>query len=146
MASTSERERERNIAVLEQARANFNDPATRERYFDLYDPHCTVHGYAGVEPGIASIRDFYAAFWTAFPDCTLHFDDLLAEAGRVACRFHVQATHLGPFNGIPATGKPVLIPGITILEFRDGRCVERWSQADFLAVLQQIGALPGPGG
>jgi predicted ester cyclase len=44
--------------------------------------------------------------------------------------------------GIPATGRRVSVNGITILRFADGRCVERWSQTDFLGMLQQLGALP----
>jgi predicted ester cyclase len=33
-----------------------------------------------------------------------------------------------------------------VLRFTDdGRCVERWSQADMLGVLIQLGAVPPPG-
>ena len=53
--------------------------------------------------------------------------------------------HGGPFQGMPATGKPFTLPGITILRFADGGCCERWSQADFIGLLQQLGALPPPG-
>src|SRR5437763_17057692 len=96
-----------NRRILQTALTHFSDPATRERYFDLYDPSCVLHGYPGVEPGIAT-------------------------------------THRGAFMGVPATGKRIEFGGITILQFRSGRCVERWSQADFLGVLQQLGAIPAP--
>ena len=43
--------------------------------------------------------------------------------------------------GVGASGKRIEFSGITILRFRAGRCVERWSQADFLTVLVQIGAI-----
>jgi hypothetical protein len=36
------------------------------------------------------------------------------------------------------------IDGITVLHFRDSRCIERWSSADFLSLLVQIGAMPPP--
>jgi hypothetical protein len=45
---------------------------------------------------------------------------------------------------VPATGTPIALPGITILHFHDGRCVERFSQADMLGLLIQIGAVPAP--
>jgi hypothetical protein len=32
--------------------------------------------------------------------------------------------------------------GITILEFRDGKCIRRWSYADSVGLLQQLKALP----
>jgi hypothetical protein len=39
---------------------------------------------------------------------------------------------------------PFALPGVTILHFRDGRCMERFSQADMLGLLVQIGAVPAP--
>jgi predicted ester cyclase len=62
----------------------------------------------------------------------------------VTCRFSVSGVNNGPFMGMPPTGKEISMDGITILAFRDGKCVERWSQADFLSLLQQVGALPQP--
>ncbi|HJQ22614.1 MAG TPA: ester cyclase [Blastocatellia bacterium] len=135
---------ESNSDVLRRAGKHFNDPASREAYFDLYDERAVLHGYAGVEPGIASIKQFYAAFWAAFPDSQLLFEDIFEASDKLACRFVVEATHAGPFVGVPATGRRVTLPGITILRFENGKCVERWSQADFLGVMVQIGALPAP--
>ncbi|MGD9988566.1 ester cyclase [Pseudonocardia sp.] len=47
-------------------------------------------------------------------------------------------------HGVPATGNPVALSGITILRMRDGVCVERWSSTDMLGLLVQIGAMPVP--
>jgi len=47
--------------------------------------------------------------------------------------------------GIPPTGKQVTMTGITILRFAGGKCVERWSEADFLGLLQQLGVVPPMG-
>jgi predicted ester cyclase len=52
--------------------------------------------------------------------------------------------HVDEFMGVPATGTKIMLPGITILHFRDGRCVERFSQADMLGLLIQIGVVPAP--
>jgi predicted ester cyclase len=131
-----------NRQALETALRNFSDPVHREAYLELYDPTCVLHGYPGVEPGIASIRAFYEAFWTAFPDVRITAEDFVEQGDKLACRFVCRGTHRGPFFGVPPTGKPIELGGMTILAFRGGRCVERWSQADFLSVLRQIGALP----
>jgi predicted ester cyclase len=128
--------------ALETALRNFSDPSRRKEYLALYDPACVLHGYAGVEPGLAGIRTFYEAFWAAFPDVRITAEDFVEQGDKLACRFVCRGTHRGPFLGVAATGRPVEFSGMTILAFRDGRCVERWSQADFLTVLQQIGALP----
>ena len=135
---------EENRAALLRAAERFGDPQMRHRYFDLYSPRIVLHGYAGVEPGIESVRRFYEGFWGAFPDATLTIHETVAEGDLVACRFGVAATHLGDFQGIPPTHRRVSLPGITLLRFEDGRCVERWSQADFLGLLQQLGVMPAP--
>lgn len=46
--------------------------------------------------------------------------------------------------GVPATGSEITQPGITIMQFDGERVVERFSQADMLGVLVQIGAIPAP--
>jgi steroid delta-isomerase-like uncharacterized protein len=135
---------EHNKAILQRAARNFSNAATRNDYLDLYAADIVLHGYQGVEPGIASAAQFYQAFWDAFPDCVLHIEDMVAEADKIACRFVVRGSHRGVFQGIPPTGKPISLSGITILRFVDGRCVERWSQADFMGLLQQLGVLPEP--
>jgi len=139
-----------NRAALERALRHFADPATHDLYFDLYDPSIVLHGYPGVEPGIQSVKQFYqAAIWGAFPDAEVRILDVIEDhTGRLlTCRFALSGTHEGPFLGIPATGKPFEMNGITILRFNDAaRCVERWSVADFLAILMQIGVFPPPAG
>jgi steroid delta-isomerase-like uncharacterized protein len=129
-----------NKAIVERALARFNAPGDKSGYFELYAPDCVLHGYAGVAPGLEGIRQFYQQIWTAFPDCTVTPEDWLEEGDRVALRFTFRGTHQGEFQGIPPTGRPVTMPGITLLRFAGGRCVERWSQSDFLGLLQQLGA------
>ena len=43
----------------------------------------------------------------------------------LAWRFRFAGTHLGEFQGIPASGRPFDIPGITVLRFGERRCAER---------------------
>lgn len=129
-------------AILERALSNFGNPATRQAYFDLYADNVVLQGYDGVAPGLENVKQFYAAIWSAFPDAAVELEDAFETGDRLACRFTMTGTHLGTFNGIPSTGKPIRLPGITILRFENGKCVERWSVADFLKLLGQIGALP----
>ena len=135
---------EENKAILLRAAENFSSKDSREDYFQIYDTNAVVHGYPGVEPGIDSIKQFYRTFWAAFPDSQLTLDDAIAEGDEVACHFTLRATHQGEFMGIPPSGRQVTLTGITILRFAGGKCVERWSQADFLGLMQQLGAIPAP--
>lgn len=134
-----------NRAVLERAIGRWNE-GNLSGYLELYDPGAMLYGYQGVEPGFEGIRRFYEAFWAAFPGSRITLEDVISEGDEVSARFTLRATHGGDFNGIPATGLEVSLPGITILRFADGKCVERWSQADFLGLMQQIGAIPATEG
>lgn len=122
----------------------FPDPARREKYLDLYSSDAMLYGYDGVEPGREGIRKFYEAFWAAFPDARVNPQEIIESGDRLIVRFELTATHNGPFLGLAATGKPIRLHGITILRFEGGQCKERWSAADFLPVLVQIGAFPPP--
>ena len=132
-----------NRAALERAGEQWN-AGNLDGYLKLYSPDVVLHGYPGVEPGFTGVRRFYETFFVAFPGSQLIFEDVFGLADKLTCRFIVHVTHCGTFQGIPATGREATIPGITILQFQDSKCVERWSQADFLGLLVQLGAIPGP--
>jgi predicted ester cyclase len=70
---------------------------------------------------------------------------MLAEGDTVAARWTVRGTHRGALQGIAPTGKPVTIPGISIVRINDRRIAEHWLTWDTLGMLQQIGAIPAPG-
>jgi hypothetical protein len=59
-----------------------------------------------------------------------------------AIRFTMTRRHGGEVARLPATG--IALPGTTILHFEGDRVVERFSQADMLGPLVQIGAVPAP--
>lgn len=134
---------ESNRATLEQAIENWNE-GNLDGYLKLYDPGVVMHGYQGMEPDLEGVRRFYEAFWAAFPESRITLEDVISEGDEVACRFTLRATHGGDFNGIPATGVEVSLPGITILRFAGGKCVELWNQTDFLGLMQQLGVIPVP--
>jgi hypothetical protein len=39
----------------------------------------------------------------------------------------------------------VVVPGVDLAHFRDGRAVERWGGLDMFSLLHQLGVLPGAG-
>ena len=62
----------------------------------------------------------------------------------VVCRNTVNAKHTGDFQGIAPTGESVSWGAITVCRVRDGQVVEMWVQADFLGLMQQVGAVETP--
>jgi steroid delta-isomerase-like uncharacterized protein len=123
----------------------FNDPTRRAEYFEvLYDQDVVLHGNTP-DPlvGRSAVRAFYDQIWAAFPDARVSTEAMYVDADHLSWRFRFSGTHVGDFLGVPGTGKTFEIPGITVLRFGDTRCVERWSVADFLGLLVQVGALAG---
>jgi len=131
-------------ATIRRAIERFNNPATRSAYFEIYDTNCVIHG-VGIEPGIEAIKQFYTAFWTAFPDVEIILGDIITEGDKMAARYVVKGTHKGNLMGIPPTGKSVNVSGMTMARFANGKCVERWAALDMLGIMQQIGVVPAPG-
>lgn len=75
----------------------------------------------------------------AFPDCGYGMDVLLAEGDQVWMRFSVSGTHRGTLCGIAPTGQRVGVHAVTLMNFSRGRCVDRWTFADELGLLLQLG-------
>jgi steroid delta-isomerase-like uncharacterized protein len=112
-------------------------------YLRIYHDDIRLHGY-GPEPlDRAGVQAFYEGIFAAFPGNHLEFHEVFGVDDRLTCRFTLTGRHEGDFMGIPATGTTIVLPGITILHFRDGAVIERWSCADNLGLLVQLGAVPG---
>lgn len=89
---------------------------------------------------------WFQGFRAAFPDARFTVEDMIAEGDRVAARLTMRGTHLGPMNGVPATGRAVVVTGMSIERVENGRIAEGWNQNDALGLLGQLGLLPPPPG
>lgn len=81
----------------------------------------------------------------AFPDCHITIEALIAEGDKVATHFTLTGTHQGDFMGVPATGKSVSVTGMGIGRIVGNQLVEWWENADVMGMMQQLGAVSGPG-
>lgn len=75
---------------------------------------------------------------TAFADLRVTIEDQVAEGDKVVTRWTAQATHLGPFLGVPATGKPVKVSAIHIHKVVDGRIAALWEEINLFGLMQQL--------
>lgn len=89
--------------------------------------------------GLERAKQFLNDYFVAFPDYRVAIDDMIAEADRVAVRWTAYGTHQGPLKGIPATGKSIMIPGISILRMKQGKCSEYWTSLDNFLLLSELG-------
>ena len=137
-------------ALVEQARLRWN-AGDLPGYLDLYDDSVMLYGVAPEPLDKQGVRGFYEGLWSALGASAgagprLDFHEVLVDGDLCSCRFTMSGTHQGDFMGVSATGRPYSLPGITILRFRGDRVVERWSVADLLGLLVQLGAIPAPAG
>jgi predicted ester cyclase len=106
-----------------------------------FDDHSAAPGLA---PGREGLKQMMLPFRAAFSQPHTTIDDAIVEGEKVVWRWTFQGTHTGLLMGIPATGKAITFTGITIDRVVGGTIVERWNQADFMGLMQQLGVIPAP--
>jgi predicted ester cyclase len=92
------------------------------------------------------LKEHIALFEAAFPRYWLKAEDLVVEGDKVAVRASFGGTHQGDLMGIAPTGKEISGNGIFLYRIENEKVVEFWPAFDQLTVLQQLGAIPPPGG
>ena len=99
--------------------------------------------FPGQGQGLSGFQQRVEMLQSAF---TMNFtiEDMIAEGDKVVVRWTNHNVHQGPFMGIPATGKSVIVSGIDIHLLRNGKLAEHWDVVDMLSLLQQLGVLPQP--
>lgn len=74
---------------------------------------------------------------------------VIEQGGVIIAEWRGRATHSGPMTMaggtvVPATGKTMDTPTVTILEVVDGQIVEAREYYDQLTGIVQLGLMPGP--
>jgi steroid delta-isomerase-like uncharacterized protein len=93
--------------------------------------------------GIEEFKRYLATYLAAFPDTSATIEDVIAEGDKVVSRYTVRGTHTGSTEEYgPPSGKRIVMEGITLYHFRDGKLKEIWDRYDNLAVMQQLGLVP----
>ena len=100
-----------------------------------HDPHNPLNGPEELKKGMS-------AYFTAGPDLEFTVEEMIAMGDLVAKRWKGVFTHKGELMGVPPTGKKVTFTGMSFGRFADGKLVEEWEAADYLSLMQQIGAIP----
>ena len=113
-------------------------------YLAFYSDDVVFGGVTPEPMDHEGVRAFHEAFVAAFGSPRVEILDMFEAGDRVAARIVIHGSHQGEFLGVPATGLPAQLAITTILTVRGGRCVERWSTADMLGLLVQLGAVPVP--
>jgi steroid delta-isomerase-like uncharacterized protein len=134
---------EQNKQVVRQYIEAFNRQDT-ERLGQLVSSTDQSFQFSGMHSSMDwnRTKQFFAVFWTAFPDLSAKIEEMVAEGDKVAIRVINTGTHKGDFQSIPPTGKKVSFEGRNFITLRDGKIVEQRAGVDMMELMQQIGALP----
>lgn len=123
--------------VINQQNIDAVDEIFAIEHVEHMPPNPDLHGPEGM-------RAYFESLLAAFPDSHVIIDDQVAAGNMVATRWTIAATHTGDFMGIPATGIHETTTGVCLFHIEDGMAIEDWTYADFLGLMQQLGAIePG---
>lgn len=111
-------------------------------YLDLYHEGIQLHGYSPKPMDKASVQKFYEESWAAYANQQLSIDEVFGQDNKLCVRFTNTGSHVGELLGVSPTGRQIIMEGMTVMHFREGKCVERWSVVDIIGPLAQMGALP----
>jgi steroid delta-isomerase-like uncharacterized protein len=92
--------------------------------------------------GKGEVRAFLRKLFAAFPDLNFEVTYKIARGDNVAEQWCIRGTHGGTFMGIPATGRRVEIPGMSMAELREGKFVSDHFYFDALGVLRDMALMP----
>jgi steroid delta-isomerase-like uncharacterized protein len=145
------------VTVNDQSEEPMNHAATMRRLYELIsagdidglgehlaDDFVEHEETPGLEPSKEGVKQLFHMYKAAFPDLRMEAQDILASGDKVVARVRATGTHQGEFLGMPASGKRVDVQLIDIIRFGDdGLAHEHWGVVDSLALMQQLGAVPG---
>jgi len=85
--------------------------------------------------------------WEGFPDARVEVRQVIDQDSTAVAEFTWAATNTGPLHlpdgsTIPATGKRIELPCVTVVEFKDGLVAAERNYWDQMETFQQMGLLP----
>jgi len=132
-------EQEKNKAVVRAFEEVMNQ-GKLENYSDFHTADFVAHS---AERDFTLAEDLAAAREerAAFPDMQGAVNHMVAEGDLVVVHWTMRGTNTQPGMGLPATGKPIKISGMTLFRFKGGKISEEWNAWSMLSVLKQLGLL-----
>ncbi len=107
-----------------EAQANRHDLSQHEEF--VHPDIVIEHADGKVVRGLDEMRANMEANYEAMPDWHMTPLDQFATDDRVVLRWRVMGTPTGEIFGMPPTGEPIEIEGVSIWEFIDGQAKRGW--------------------
>lgn len=110
----------------------------REAIAEMLAPNGVLHDGEVDSLGPHGFYPFFDRMQATLSEIRVTVHDIIAEGDRACVRWSCSAKHTGGGMGMPATGKPVHVTGISVIRAAGGKVVEAWQNWDMLAMLEQI--------
>ena len=131
-------EQVRNKAVAERVFDEIFNQGKFEVADEIYAPDFVNHG-ATRNIGLREDQAYAHQEKASFPDLKISVELMVAEGDLVTVLWIFRGTHTsGGYAGLPATGTPIQMRGITIWRIVDGKIREEWSSFDELGAYTQV--------
>jgi steroid delta-isomerase-like uncharacterized protein len=134
---------EANKAVIRRLIHDVVNAGNLDAVDELLAPIFVIHNpLPGPAPDRDGFKQAFRTLHTAFPDLHAINSDLIAEGDRVVTLRGFEGTHNRSFMGVSATGRHIILDGITVFRVVNGQIAERWGVLDTLGVMRQLGLVP----
>ena len=96
---------------------------------EVYSADLVRHGADGQEVvGAEAFKAYIGVMRTIYADFNVVVDGEFGSGDMLAVHWTVTGTNKGALSEeVPATGKSINIPGVTIFKFKDGKIAEEWA-------------------
>jgi len=134
-------------AVVERFVENYKNKQNPNIVDEYIAKTCKVHiPLPGLPEGREGMRINGQMMCGAFPDVRVEREFFVVDGDIVVERANAVATHKGELMGMSPTGKKVTWTELHAYRVEQGKITEVWSEADFMGVMVQIGAVKMPSG
>ncbi len=109
---------------------------------ELYSDNFAGHDPQNPVQGRDGVRAWVEESLTAAPDIHINMHESIAEGDMMVLRWTASGTLQKDWRGIPASGQPFVVTGMTMSKYDGDKIVESWANSDNLGMLQQLGVIP----
>jgi steroid delta-isomerase-like uncharacterized protein len=92
--------------------------------------------------GKEELRAHVKEAFTGFPDFKIEMKSFFASGNHACIECIMGGTHKGDLPGMPPTGKHFSVPGVAVIEFKEGKAKREADYWDSASMMRQLGVLP----
>jgi predicted ester cyclase len=131
-------------AKARQTWAEIFPNADVERLAEVIAEDLIDHSARPDEPqGLAGVQQTVLWLGRVFSDQRWEIHQVIGEGDIVVVYCTLHGRHTGDLMGIAPTNREVAVDYVHIVRFRAGKAVEYWSVRDDMALMRQLGVMPG---